>query len=158
MLTTKEYEEKMSALRKERNRHQLEVNRINKEMDELESNKNSVEITVGEYISFDRRRSGGYLYYFHVNDYQKRPRGVTLYGSGFSNSDLFIKKDTTLAIMWNEVDNLKIVTEKEFYDAFDNHVSHIRKELENNKDYTEIKDPFKFNKLFKNSNCCSDQN
>lgn len=152
MLTIKEYEEKMSELRKERNRHQLEVDRINKEMDELESDKNSVDITVGEYISFDRRKSNGYLYYFHVHDYQKRPRGVTLYGSGFSNCELFIKKDNTLTIMWDEVDNLKIVTEKEFYEAFDNHVTHIRNEL------ATLKTSLKFSDLFKKSNDCEDQN
>ena len=147
MLTTEEYNKKLSELRKERNMYQIEVDRINKEMDELESNKNAIDLTIGEYISFDRRRSGGYLYYFHVHKYDKRPRGVTLYGAGFSNSDNLIKKDTTLTVLWNEVDSLKIVSEKEFYNVFDEHVSDIRKKLENNTDYKPLGDQFEFKEL-----------
>lgn len=144
MLTTEEYEKKLSELRKERNMHQQEVDRINREMDELESNKDTIDLTIGEYISFDRRANGGYLYYFHVDTYDKRPRGVTLYGSGYSNSDLYIKKDGTLTVLWDEIDSIKLITEEEFYEHFDTHVAVIRKKLEDKKDYKRLGDQFKF--------------
>ena len=128
-LTREEYTKKLSELRKERDRHQSEAYRIAKEMDELESDQKMVDVTIGKYITIDRRNKGGYLEYFHVDTYEKRPRGVTLYGKGFSISDNaknYLKVDDTATLYWDEINLPKEIGPEEFHDAFERAINNLK--------------------------------
>lgn len=140
-----EYKAKIKELRKQRDFHQKEYQRLMKEMDELTIDKKYVDIHVGKFIKFDRRRNGGYLEFFHVDHWEKRPRGIVLYGSGFNICEFSIKIDDSTQIFLedNNIDSIVEITEEDFYKAFDVYVDGIRKKLG---EYTEHK---KFDQGFK---------
>ena len=82
--TQEEYKKKISELRKERDILRARANAIDREMDSLEVNSKIIDFTVGNYVIIDNTSRGGYKTYFHVNTWKNEPRGVRLYGKGFS--------------------------------------------------------------------------
>ena len=96
-MTTEEYNIKIKELRKERDFHQKEASRLDKEMDELVNSidKEKIDWMIGKYIKFDGRNKGQYLGFFHVNSIDTRPRGYTLYGKGFDISNSIIRINDT---------------------------------------------------------------
>ncbi len=146
-LTKEEYTKKLSELRKERDRHQNEAYRIGKEMDELESDMNMVDVHIGQYVTIDRRYKGGYLEYFHVDTYSKRPRGVTLYGKGFSVSDkgqTYLHISDAVPLYWDEIYLPKEITAEEFHEAFNTLINNLKMQLIDYKTHKNLGDEIAF--------------
>ena len=145
-MTVEEYNKKIKALRKERDEHQREADRLLKEMDELTKSLDAEDInwTIGKCIQIDKRPKGGYLEFFHVDSYEHRPRGFTLYGKGFCISDnvINIKSTCTLFIENGDLNFLKEIDIDRFYSAFDNYVKILREELRNYTNYKKLGDQF----------------
>ena len=150
-MTVEEYDKKIKALRKERDEHQREANRLLKEMDELTKSLDAEDInwTIGKCIQIDKRSKGGYLEFFLVDSYEHHPRGFTLYGKGFCISDSVIRIESTctLFIEDGDLNFLKEIDIDKFYSAFDNYVKILREELRNYTNYEKLGDQF----LFKNN-------
>jgi len=145
-MNTEEYKVKIKELRKERDFHQAEYQRLMKEMDELTIDTKYVDVHIGKFIKFDRRRHGGYLEFFHVDHWEKRPRGIDLYGSGFNVCEwsIHIDNSTQIFLEDHDIDSIVEITEEDFYKAFDTYVAGIRKTLADYKSYKKLNDGFKF--------------
>lgn len=147
-MNTEEYNIKIKELRKERDFHRREANRLDEEMDKLVNSidKDKVDWMLDKYIQLDRRPSGGYLEFFHVDKIESRPRGYTLYGKGFDISMSLINVSNTCTL-FIEDGNLNCITEitrEDFYKAFDKYIEIIRNELSNVKNYKSLGDMFEF--------------
>jgi len=147
-MNTEEYNIKIKELRKERDFHQKEANRLAKEMDELVNSidKEKVDWMIGKYIKIDRRNTGGYLEFFYVDFIDNRPRGYTLYGKGFDISDIVIKIDdsNTLFVEDGNLDCISEITKDDFYKAFDEYVKLFREKLNDIKNYKSLGNQFEF--------------
>ena len=145
-MNTEEYNIKIKELRKERDFHQEEYQRLMKEMDELSIDQQYIDVHIEKYIKLDRRLKGGYLEFFHVDHWEKRPRGIDLYGSGFVISDFIIKinDSTQIFIELDDISKIEEITEEEFYTAFDNYVKLIREKLGDYKHYKKLSNGFNF--------------
>lgn len=150
-MTPEEYKIKIKELRKERDFHQKESNRLAKEMDELVNSidKEKVNWMIGKYLKIDRRNKGGYLEFFYVDSIDNRPRGYTLYGKGFDISDISIKIDdtNTLFVEDGNLDCISEITKDDFYKAFDEYVKLFREKLNDVSNYKSLGNQF----VFKNS-------
>lgn len=154
-MNTEEYKVKIKELRKERDFHQFEANRIAHEMDELVNSvdKENVNWMIGKYLKIDRRDKGGYLKFFYVDSIDTRPRGYTFYGKGFPITEFGIRLEDTF-VLFVETDNLECVeetTKENFYKAFDEYVKLIREKLSEVKNYKTLGDQFEFKKSVLNS-------
>lgn len=147
-LSPEEYKTKLSELRKERDNLRRRADIIDKEMDALESDEKLVDFTVGKYIKVDRSLKGGYIEYFHVDSWQKEPRGVALRGKGYSDSPekhiTYFHTSDTLRLTWDEMNDPVEITEEEFIEKYDQRVKDIREYLLDYKSYTPREDGFKF--------------
>ena len=143
-MTIEEYNKKLDELRKQREFHREEMNKIEREMDNLETDINAINLTVGEFIKVDYTKHGGYVVYMHVHSYQKRPRGVSLYGRGFSVNRHSISSDKMMTLDWDDIDKIQIITAGEFYAAFENNIMTFRNDLENFSEYEKPADEFAF--------------
>lgn len=147
-MTTEEYNIKIKELRKERDFHQKEVSRLDKEMDELVNSidKEKIDWMIGKYIKFDGRNKGHYLGFFHVNSIDTRPRGYTLYGKGFdiNNSIIRINDTYSLYLEGENFDYISEITEDDFYKAFDEYVKLCREKLNDIINYKSLGDQFAF--------------
>ena len=144
--TQEEYKKKISELRKERDILRARANAIDKEMDSLEVNSKIIDFTVGNYVIIDNTSRGGYKTYFHVNTWKNEPRGVRLYGMGFSvGSKYNIRLDESYSLNWEHFIQPVEITEEEFFKVFDEEVKKIRKGLEDFKTYKEFSDMYKLN-------------
>ena len=142
--TQEEYKKKISELRKERDILRARANAIDREMDSLEVNSKIIDFTVGNYVIIDNTSRGGYKTYFHVNTWKNEPRGVRLYGKGFSvGSKCNIHLDESYSLNWEHFIRPVEITEEEFFKAFDEEVKKIRKGLEDFKTYKEFPDMYK---------------
>lgn len=142
--TQEEYKKKISELRKERDILRARANAIDREMDSLEVNSKIIDFTVGNYVIIDNTSRGGYKTYFHVNTWKNEPRGVRLYGKGFSvGSTCNIHLDESYSLNWEHFIQPVEITEEEFFKAFDEEVKKIRKGLEDFKTYKEFSDMYK---------------
>ena len=154
-MTPEEYKIKIKELRKERDFHQKEVNRLADEMDELVNSidKENVNWMIGKYIKIDRRKQGGYLEFFYVDSIDTRPRGYTLYGKGFDISEIVISvSDTcTLFVEDGNLDCISEITKDDFYKAFNEYVRLFREKLNNIKNYKSLGNQFEFKKSVLNS-------
>lgn len=147
-MTPEEYKIKIKELRKERDFHQKESNRLAKEMDELVNSidKEKVDWMIGKYLKIDRRNKGGYLEFFYVDSIDNRPRGYTLYGKGFDISDISIKIDdtNTLFVEDGNLECISEITKEDFYKAFDEYVKLFREKLNDVSNYKSLGDQFAF--------------
>ena len=134
-MTIEEYNKKLDELRKEREFHKATIIKIEQEMDQLETDKKAVDLIVGEFIKVDHSSHGGYVTYMHVHSYQKRPRGVTLYGRGFTVNKYCISADKSMLLCWDDIDKIQITTSEEFHTVFENNIKKFRDELENFSEY-----------------------
>ena len=142
--TREEYVKKISELRKERDILMARANAIDREMDSLEVNSKIIDFTVGNYVIIDNTSRGGYKTHFHVNTCKNEPRGVRLYGMGFSvGSKYNIRLDESYSLNWEHFIQPVEITEEEFFKAFDEEVKKIRKGLEDLKIYKEFPDMYK---------------
>lgn len=142
--TQEEYKKKISELRKERDILRDRANAIDREMDSLEVNSKIIDFTVGNYVIIDNTSRGGYKTYFHVNTWKNEPRGVRLYGKGFSvGNKCNIHLDESYSLNWEHFIQPVEITEEEFFKAFDEEVKKIRKGLEDLKIYKEFSDMYK---------------
>ena len=142
--TQEEYKKKISELRKERDILRARANAIDREMDSLEVNSKIIDFTVGNYVIIDNTSRGGYKTYFHVNTWKNEPRGVRLYGKGFSvGNKCNIHLDESYSLNWEHFIQPVEITEEEFFKAFDEEVKKIRKGLEDFKTYKEFPDMYK---------------
>lgn len=144
-MNIEEYNIKIKELRKERDFHQQEANRLAKEMDELVNSidKEKINWMIGKYIKIDRRNRGGYLEFFYVDSIDARPRGYLLYGKGFSiSTSIHLDSSTTIYIEDGNLENTSEITKEDFYNAFDEYVKLIRQELDNIKNYKKYGDQF----------------
>lgn len=142
--TQEEYKEKISELRKERDLLRDRANAIDREMDRLEINSKIVDFVVGNYIIIDNTSKGGYKTYFHVDTWKNEPRGVRLYGKGFSVGNKYsIHLDESYTLSWEHFIQPIEITEEEFFNVFDEEVKKIRKGLEEFKTYKEFPDMYK---------------
>lgn len=143
--TQEEYKKRISELRKERDNLRRRANEIDKEMDALEINSRVVDFTVGKFIVVDRTHKGGYKTYFHVDTWKNEPRGVRLYGKGFSIGVKYsLHLDESYTLNWEDFTQPVEITEEEFYKTFDEEVKKIRKGLEDFGKYKEFPDMYKF--------------
>ena len=149
-MTPEEYKIKIKELRKERDLHQAEANRLNQEMDDLVNSidKEKVDWMIGKYLKIDRRNKGGYLEFFYVDSIDNRPRGYTLYGKGFDISDISIKIDdtNTLFVEDGNLDCISEITKDDFYKAFDEYVKLFREKLNDVSNYKSLGNQFAFKK------------
>jgi len=147
-MTPEEYNIKIKELRKERDFHQKEANRLDKEMDELVKSidKEKVDWMIGKYLKIDRRNKGGYLEFFYVDSIDNRPRGYTLYGKGFNISNILIKIDdtNTLFVEDGNLDCISEITKDDFYKAFDEYVKLFREKLNDVNNYKSLGNQFAF--------------
>lgn len=144
--TREEYVKKISELRKERDILMARANAIDREMDSLEVNSKIIDFTVGNYVIIDNTSRGGYKTYFHVSTWKNEPRGVMLYGKGFSvGSKCNIHLDESYNLNWEHFIQPIEITEEEFFKVFDEEVKKIRKGLEEFKPYREFSDRYKDN-------------
>jgi DNA mismatch repair ATPase MutS len=143
-MTIEEYNNKLDELRKQRELHREEINKIEREMDQLETDKKAIDLIVGEFIKVDHSSHGGYVEYMHVHSYEKRPRGVTLYGRGFTVNNHCISADKSMTLYWDDIDKIQTVTAGEFYAAFENNIMKFRNDLENFSEYEKKEDEFAF--------------
>lgn len=142
--TQEEYKKKISELRKERDNLRRRADEIDKEMDALKVDSKVVDFIVGNFIVIDRTHRGGYKTYFHVNTWKNEPRGVRLYGKGFSvGSTCNIHLDESYNLNWEHFIQPVEITEEEFFKAFDEEVKKIRKGLEDFRTYKEFPDMYK---------------
>lgn len=143
-MTKEEYNRKMHELREQRDFHNREYRRLMEEMDRLETDEKPFADVLGKFILIDNRSDGGYKEYFHVHFYEKRPRGVTLYGKGFSigSKRNYVHISETLTIYWTEADKIKIIDSDEFYESFDELLSEIKFSLVQYDKYTKMDDLF----------------
>lgn len=142
--TQEEYKKKISELRKERDLLRARANAIDREMDSLEVNSKIIDFTVGNYVIIDNTSRGGYKTYFHVSTWKNEPRGVKLYGRGFSIGNKYnIHLDESYSLNWEHFIQPVEITEEEFFKAFDEEVKKIRKGLEDLKIYKEFSDMYK---------------
>lgn len=149
-MTTEEYNIKIKELRKERDFHQKEANRLANEMDELVNSidKEKIDWILGKYIKIDRRNKGGYLEFFYVDSIENRPRGYTLYGKGFDISDIIIRIDSTstLYVEDGNLDTISEISEEDFYKVFDEYTKLLREKLKEKTNYKSLGDQFAFKK------------
>lgn len=149
-MTTEEYNKTIKELRKERDFHQREANRLAEAMDRLvnQIDKEKTDWMIGKYIKIDRRNSGGYLEFFYVDSIDERPRGFTLYGKGFDISDLIIRVDNTCTLYVEDgnLDCISEISKEDFYKAFDKYIQLIRDEFEDVKNYKSLGNQFDFKK------------
>jgi hypothetical protein len=162
-MTPEEYKIKIKELRKERDFHQKESNRLAKEMDELVNSidKEKVDWMIGKYLKIDRRNKGGYLEFFYVDSIDNRPRGYTLYGKGFDISDISIKIDdtNTLFVEDGNLDCISEITKDDFYKAFDEYVKLFREKLNDVSNYKSLGNQFAFkNSMMKATFKLKDEN
>ena len=162
-MTPEEYKIKIKELRKERDFHQKESNRLAKEMDELVNSidKEKVNWMIGKYLKIDRRNKGGYLEFFYVDSIDNRPRGYTLYGKGFDISDISIKIDdtNTLFVEDGNLDCISEITKDDFYKAFDEYVKLFREKLNDVSNYKSLGNQFAFkNSMMKATFKLKDEN
>ena len=162
-MDAKEYNIKIKELRKERDFHQKEANRLAKEMDELVNSidKEKVDWMIGKYLKIDRRNKGGYLEFFYVDSIDNRPRGYTLYGKGFDISDISIKIDdtNTLFVEDGNLDCISEITKDDFYKAFDEYVKLFREKLNDVSNYKSLGNQFAFkNSMMKATFKLKDEN
>ena len=142
--TREEYVKKISELRKERDILMARANAIDREMDSLEVNSKIIDFTVGNYVIIDNTSRGGYKTYFHVSTWKNEPRGVMLYGKGFSIGNKYnIRLDESYSLNWEHFVQPVEITEEEFFKVFDEEVKKIRKGLEDFKTYKEFSDMYK---------------
>lgn len=147
-MNIEEYNIKIKELRKQRDFHQKEANRLCEEMDILVNSidKEKIDWIIGKYIKIDRRNSGGYLEFFYVDKIDNRPRGYTLYGKGFDISDSIIRIDNTCTL-FVEDGNIKCISEitkDDFYKAFDEYVKLFREKLNDVNNYKSLGNQFAF--------------
>lgn len=129
--TQEEYKKRISELRKERDNLRRRADEIDKEMDALKVDSKVVDFIVGNFIVIDRTHRGGYKTYFHVNTWKNEPRGVRLYGKGFSTGVKHnLRLDESYTLYWEDFTQPIEITEEEFYKTFDKEVKKIRKSLE----------------------------
>lgn len=149
-MTTEEYNKTIKELRKERDFHQREANRLAEAMDRLvnQIDKEKTDWMIGKYIKIDRRNSGGYLEFFYVDSIDERPRGFTLYGKGFDISNLIIRVDNTCTLYVEDgnLDCISEISKEDFYKAFDKYIQLIRDEFEDVKNYKSLGNQFDFKK------------
>lgn len=146
MLTKEEYLKKLDEIRKERDFHHNEYLRLMEEMDRLESDQKQVDNIVGKYIVIDKINEDGYKDYFHVHTYDKRPRGVTLYGKGFninSKGD-YIHISDTYFLKWDELDKIEEIHSEDFHDVFDQYINTVKFNLINFTQHHDLGNQFKF--------------
>lgn len=149
-MTTEEYNIKIKELRKERDFHQKEANRLANEMNELVNSidKEKIDWILGKYIKIDRRTKGGYLEFFYVDSIENSPRGYTLYGKGFDISDIIIRIEST-STLYIEDGNLDVIfeiSEEDFYKVFDEYTKLLREKLKEKTNYKSLGDQFAFKK------------
>jgi len=147
-LTPEEYKKKLQELREERDNLRRRADIIDKEMDTLESDEKLADFTIGKYIKVDRTSKGGYIEYFHVDSWQKEPRGVALRGKGYSDSPgnqiRYFHTSDTLRLTWDEMNDPVEISEDEFIERFDKRAKDIREYLLDYKTYPARDDGFKF--------------
>lgn len=148
----KNYEEELQKLREQRNFHQKEYDRLAKEMDDLESDsKVPLEDYIGKFVKIDRTGKFGNIYWFKVQKpHEKRPRGIYFTGIGFreaTSPNTYMNIDTSLHVMWDEINNLEIVEEKDYVEALERVKADIFDVLEFKKPY---KEPPMWKEGFKN--------
>ena len=142
--TREEYIKKISELRKERDLLRARADAIDREMDSLKVNSKIIDFTVGNYVIIDNTSRGGYKTYFHVDTWKNEPRGVKLYGRGFSIGNKYnIRLDESYTLNWEHFIQPVEITEEEFFKAFDEEVKKIRKGLEDFRTYKEFPDMYK---------------
>ena len=142
--TREEYVKKISELRKERDLLRARADAIDREMDSLKVNSKTIDFTVGNYVIIDNTSRGGYKTYFHVDTWKNEPRGVKLYGRGFSIGNKYnIRLDESYSLNWEHFVQPVEITEEEFFKVFDEEVKKIRKGLEDLKPYKEFPDMYK---------------
>ena len=142
--TREEYVKKISELRKERDLLRARADAIDREMDSLKVNSKTIDFTVGNYVIIDNTSGGGYKTYFHVDTWKNEPRGVKLYGRGFSIGNKYnIRLDESYSLNWEHFVQPVEITEEEFFKVFDEEVKKIGKGLEDLKPYKEFPDMYK---------------
>ena len=142
--TREEYVKKISELRKERDLLRARADAIDREMDSLKVNSKTIDFTVGNYVIIDNTSRGGYKTYFHVDTWKNEPRGVKLYGRGFSIGNKYnIRLDESYSLNWEHFVQPVEITEEEFFKVFDEEVKKIGKGLEDLKPYKEFPDMYK---------------
>lgn len=142
--TREEYVKKISELRKERDLLRARADAIDREMDSLKVNSKTIDFTVGNYVIIDNTSRGRYKTYFHVDTWKNEPRGVKLYGRGFSIGNKYnIRLDESYSLNWEHFVQPVEITEEEFFKVFDEEVKKIRKGLEDLKPYKEFPDMYK---------------
>ena len=128
--TREEYVKKISELRKERDILMARANAIDREMDSLEVNSKIIDFTVGNYVIIDNTSRGGYKTYFHVDTWKNEPRGVKLYGRGFSIGNKYnIRLDESYTLNWEHFIQPVEITEEEFFKVFDEEVKKNKKRI-----------------------------
>ena len=148
MSKTEEYTKKLSELRHQRDEYYSKAHSLEKEMDALEGDIKLADFTVGKFIKVDRTHKGGYVEYFHVDKWVKEPRGVKLYGKGYSDSPgktaTYIHIVDNLRLTWDELDLPEEITELEFINKFNSIVAEMNKSLLDFTDYKQLEDEFAF--------------
>ena len=128
--TQEEYKKKISELRKERDLLRARADAIDREMDSLKVNSKTIDFTVGNYVIIDNTSRGGYKTYFHVDTWKNEPRGVKLYGRGFSIGNKYnIRLDESYSLNWEHFVQPVEITEEEFFKAFDEEVKKNKKRI-----------------------------
>ena len=145
-MNKQEYENKLQELREERDFHEKEYKRLMEEMDRLETDQKFVDTLIGEYIIIDKKSEGGYKDYFHVHMYEKRPRGVTLYGKGFNINDKgdFLHISDAYFLSWTDFDKITNISVEEFHDALDEYMNTIRLNIVKYTEHKDMGDEFEF--------------
>ena len=145
-LSVEEYSKKLVELRHERDRLRNLANKIDKEMDQLEGDSRLADFTVGKYIKVDRADKGGYIEYFRVDKWEKCPRGVNLYGKGFSDTPkataTYLHLSESLRLTWDELELPVEITEEEFIGAYDSRINQMRNYLLDFSNYHQCEDEF----------------
>ena len=148
MTKTEEYKKKLSELRNQRDDYYAKVHALEKEMDALEGDIKLAEFTVGKFIKVDRTSKGGYVEYFHVDKWVKDPRGVKLYGKGYSDSPgkvaTYIHIVDNLRLTWDELNLPEEITEIEFINKFNSIIAEMNRSLLDFTDYKQLEDEFAF--------------
>jgi len=148
MSKTEEYTKKLSELRHQRDEYYSKAHSLEKEMDALEGDIKLADFTVGKFIKVDRTHKGGYVEYFHVDKWVKEPRGVKLYGKGYSDSPgktaTYIHIVDSLRLSWDELNLPVETTELEFMNKFNTIVAEMSRSLLHFTDYKQLEDEFAF--------------
>lgn len=124
-----DYALRLKVLRRERDYHQSEVDRLQVEIDSMDGNIHEINPAIGEYVCVDNTNSSGYKHYIHVKSYNKKPGGICLMGPGFEDGELFLAKADEHNFFGAEAETIRNISEEEFYQAFDEYVKSIRDTL-----------------------------